>query len=378
MYPRILNLPDLLKKKSHFLFGARASGKTTLVDYSLADALVIDLLNSRTFSNLLKNPNLIEELIVDPTQIVVIDEVQKLPVILDEVQRLIQKKGITFLLTGSSARKLKHGGGNLLAGRAREARLFPLVSKEIATFDLLKFLNHGGLPEIYDSDEPDEDLAAYVDTYLREEIKAEAVTRNVSAFAEFLDACALSNGQEVNYESFAADLQVSPGTLKNYFQILEDTLIGFSLPGYTKTKKRKAISRSKHYLFDLGVCRYLAKIDKIQLGSKAFGDFFEHFIILELRAYLSYSRKKLEMKYWRSTSQFEVDLIIGDKIAIEIKSTENPSDKHLKGLRAFREEGICEKYYLVSNCGEERITADKIHILPWKLFLQKVWNDEIL
>jgi predicted AAA+ superfamily ATPase len=373
MHVRLLNLPELLEKKSHFLLGPRASGKTTLIQNSLKNAQIIDLLHVKTFSSLVRNPSILEELIIDSNKIVVIDEVQKLPSILDEVHRLIQKKKIVFLLTGSSARKLKHGGANLLAGRAREARLFPLVSCEIENFNLERILNHGGLPEIYDSNEPDEDLAAYVDTYLREEIKAEAVTRNVSAFAEFLDACAISNGQEVNYESFSSDLQVSPSTLKNYFQILEDTLIGFSLLGFTKTKKRKSTSRAKHYLFDLGVTRHLAKIGRIEAGNKIFGDFFEHFIILEVRAYLSYMRNKSPMCYWRSTSQFEVDLIIGEQVAIEIKATSNPSDKHLKGLRALKEESLLKDYYLVCNCDQKRVTVDGILILPWKDFLNSLW-----
>ena len=377
MYQRVLNIEELLSHKSYFLFGPRASGKTTLIQSSLGNAQIIDLLHVKTYSNLVRNPSLLEQLITDDSKIVVIDEVQKLPAILDEVHRLIQKRKIKFLLTGSNARKLKHGGSNLLAGRARKAELFPLVSREITNFDLLRLINNGGLPEIYDSEDVNEDLAAYVDTYLREEIKAEAVTRNISAFAEFLDACAISNGQEINYESFASDLQVSPGTLKNYFQILKDTLIGFSLPGYTKSKKRKAISRSKHYLFDLGVTRYLSKVGSIEFGSKVFGEFFEHFIILEMRAFLSYSRLRHDMYYWRSTSQFEVDLIVSDKLAIEIKSTSNPADKHLKGLRAFKEEKLVKSYILVCTCDEKRITSDGINIYPWVDFLQDLWNNNL-
>lgn len=378
MHSRLLNLAELLSKRSHFLFGPRATGKTTLVEQTLKDALVIDLLHARTFSTLVRDPSVLAELITSDRQIVVIDEVQKLHIILDEVQRLIQKRNITFLLTGSSARKLKHGGANLLAGRAREAKLFPLVSAEIENFDLLRLINHGGIPQIYDSSAPDEDLAAYVDTYLREEIKAEAVTRNITAFVEFLDAVAIANGQEINYESFAADLQVSPSTLKNYFSILEDTLIGFRLPGFTKTAKRKSISRAKHFLFDLGVMRHLAKIDKVEMGSKLFGDAFEHFIILEVRSYLAYSRKNLALHYWRSTSQFEVGLLVGDSVAIEVKATPNPSPKHLKGLRALKEEGILKKYILVCTCTQRRNTEDKIEILPWKEFLEYLWGGELI
>ncbi|MCB0329779.1 MAG: ATP-binding protein [Bdellovibrionales bacterium] len=377
MYPRLVNLPILLEKKSHFLFGPRATGKTTLIEKTLPDAQVVDLLHAQTFSRLVRNPSVLEELITDTKKLVVIDEVQKLPSILDEVHRLIQKKKIRFLLTGSSARKLRHGGANLLAGRAREARLFPLVSAELGEIDLLRILSNGGLPDIYDSDLPDEDLAAYVDTYLREEIKAEAVTRNVSAFVEFLDALALSNGQELNFESFASDLQVSSGTVKNYLQIIEDTLVGFQLPGFTKTKKRKAISRAKYFLFDLGVRRHLARESTIQMGSKSFGDAFEHFIILEVYAWNWYGRHFLPLSYWRSTSQYEVDLIIGDTAAIEIKATKQVQDRHLKGLRALREEGIVKKFFVVSQDPDKRVTSDGIEIYPWRYFLEELWNKRV-
>jgi predicted AAA+ superfamily ATPase len=394
-YSRILPLAQLLKQKSFFLFGPRASGKTTLIDSVLPDALVIDLLHTATYASLVRNPSALEEIIAarsaqssthgrgasadhSSPQIVVIDEVQKLPNILDEVQRLMHSRRITFLLTGSSARKLKHGGANLLAGRAREARLFPLTSAEIPQFDLIRYLNVGGLPAIYDSTEPNEDLAAYVDTYLREEIKAEAVTRNIGAFAEFLDAIALCNGQEIQYESLASDLQVSAGTVKNYLQILEDTLIGFRLPGFTATRKRKALVRSKHYLFDLGVTRHLAKGGEISAKSKAFGDAFEHFIVLELRAFLSYHRLRHELTYWRTTSLFEVDIIVGSTWAIEIKATEHPSDKHLRGLRALREEGICREYMLICFCEHERLTSDGIRIIPWRVFLKGLWGGGII
>jgi predicted AAA+ superfamily ATPase len=378
MYQRILNLPDLLNKKSFFLFGPRSVGKTTLIQTTLPKAQIIDLLHVQTYLKLVRNPSLLEELITDPNCPVVIDEVQKLPALLDEVHRLIQSKRIVFLLTGSSARKIRHGGANLLAGRAREARLFPLVSREIPDFDLLRMINHGGLPEIYDSDEPDEDLAAYVSTYLQEEIKAEAVARNVTAFAEFLDLIARSDGQEINYEGFASDLQISPGTLKNYLQILEDTLIGFRLAGFVDTKKRKATSRAKHYLFDLGVTRHLAGTGLIQMKSKAFGDAFEHFVVLEVRAFVFYSRRTTKMCYWRSTSHFEVDLLLDDQIAIEIKSSSQVTEKHLKGLRALREENIFRRFIVVSLDSNCRRTTDGIEIFPWREFLKELWAGHIV
>jgi uncharacterized protein len=343
----------------------------------LKDALVFDLLEAEVYQKLLKQPNIISESIANDQQLIVIDEIQKLPSLLDEVHRLIQKRKITFLLTGSSARKLKHGGANLLAGRARNAYLFPLTASEIDNFDLNRYLNQGGLPEIYDSNEPYEDLESYVANYLREEIQAEAVTRSVQAFAEFLDLVALSNGQEINMESFASDCQVSPTTIKSYFQILEDTMIGFRLPGYVKTKKRKAISRSKFYLFDIGVANFLAKRKVLSEGSAEFGNAFEHFIALELRAYLSYNRIKEGFCYWRTTSQIEVDFVIGNSFALEIKATKLAHSKHLKGLRALREEGCIKRFLIVSFDSQKRITEDGIEIYPWKQFINELWGGKM-
>jgi uncharacterized protein len=376
MYKRKLDIKKLLEKKSHFLFGPRSTGKSTLIKATLPNVKVYNLLQATVYQRLLKNPELIEQEYTNE-EIIVIDEVQKLPSILDEVHRLIEEKGIRFLLTGSSARKLRHGGANLLAGRARSASLFPLVYKEITDFDLLKVLNYGSLPQIYTSDEPLEDLESYVATYLQEEIKAEAVTRNVQAFSEFLDIIALANGNEINYEGFASDCQVSPNTLKNYIQILEDTLLGHKLPAFTKTKKRKSITRSKFYLFDIGVTNFLANRSQIKFKSKEFGEVFEQFIILEVKAYLSYTRNKAKMSYWRSTSQYEVDLLLNDQVAIEIKGTENVTEKHLKGLKAIKEENIFSKYLIVSNDPNKRI-LDEFEILPWKDFLDLLWDGEII
>lgn len=378
MYPRKLKISKLLDKKSYFLFGARATGKSTLIGTELPQAQIIDLLNTKTYRLLLSNPNALEELIAETAELVVIDEIQKIPSLLDEVHRLIHARKIRFLLTGSSARKLKHGGANLLAGRARQIMLFPLVSPEIGgksfKFDLNELLNRGGLPEIYDSSEPDLDLAAYVDLYLKEEIKAEAVTRNIAGFSDFLDLIGRSNGHEINFESFASDLQVSPGTLKNYIQILEDTLIGFRLPGFTETKKRKAITRAKFFLFDLGVAKYLSKREVISPKTEEWGRAFEHFITLEVRAHLAYCQSRHSMSYWRTTTHFEVDLLIGSHTAIEIKATDNPTAKHMKGLLALKEENIFKRYILVCTDDHIRKTAEGIEILPWREFIKRLWD----
>lgn len=376
MYQRIVDLVELLKKKSFFLFGPRGTGKTTLIWDTLPNATVIDLLEAKTYRDFLKNPSIISEL--DLRQTVVIDEVQKLPEILDEVHRLIETKKVTFLLTGSSARKLKRGGANLLAGRAWWAELFPLTSYEIPDFDLLTYLNRGGMPSIYPSDDYIEELRAYVALYLKEEIQNEALARKIIQFAEFLDLMAISNGQEISYQSLASDCGVSANSIKNYIQILEDTLVAFQLKAFTNTRKRKAISRSKLYLFDIGVTNSLANRGEILMDSELFGKAFEHFIILEVRAYLSYSRKNTAMYYWRSTSMYEVDLILGNYLAVEIKSATAVQDKHLKGIRALKEEGIIRNFAVISRDRYERKTKDGIAIFPWRRFLEKLWKGEII
>lgn len=375
---RMLNLTDLLKAKSFFLFGPRSTGKTTLLRRQLPSARVYDLLDSRTFSRLLKDPHLIEEENPQPDYPIVIDEIQKLPALLDEVHRLIMHHNTRFLLTGSSARKLKRGAANLLAGRAWIAELFPLTYQEIDEFNLVRYLNRGGLPQVYFSDTPSEELESYVSLYLKEEIQAESLTRNLPAFAAFLDAIALSNGEEINLESFASDCGVSPMTVKNYIQILEDTLVGFSLKGFTKTKKRKAIARIKHYFFDVGVVNTLAQRGEIKPKSELFGKAFEQFIVQELRAYVSYSRLRIPLAYWRSTSLFEVDIVVGNKLALEVKASTQVNDYHLKGLRALKEEGLIKSFAVVSLDEEVRTTRDGITIFPWQMFLTRLWNNQLL
>jgi predicted AAA+ superfamily ATPase len=377
-FNRILNLPNLLEKKSFFLLGPRSTGKSTLIDDQLVGAKKYDLLSANVYRDLLRRPSLIEEQQIDSSQIIVIDEIQKLPELLDEVHRLIQKRNFRFLLTGSSARKLKRGGANLLAGRAWTSHMLPLCSPEIPNFSLDQYLNRGGLPQVYQSNFFREELKEYVSTYVKEEIQAEAITRNTSAFSEFLDILALSNGQEINYENLASDCQVSPLTIKNYIQIIADTLIGFTIPAFIKTKKRKAITRGKHYLFDIGVTNTLCNRSEILPKSELFGFAFEHFILLEIRAYLTYTRSLQQINYWRSTSQFEVDFIIGNELAIEVKSSDLITERHTKGLLALKEEGIVKKYIVVSNDPEKRTLKNGIEIYPYELFLKELWDHKLL
>ena len=373
MYPRKLDLVSLLKKRSYFLFGPRGTGKSTLVRQALPKARVYDLLDGETFERLLRRPGLLGEE-TTPGTIVVVDEIQKLPALLNEVHRLIEKRRQRFLLTGSSARKLRRGGANLLAGRAYRADLFPLIKHEIPEFDLVAYLNTTGLPEFYGEADADEFLRAYVGTYLKEEIQAESLVRNLAGFGRFLEVVALSNGEEINFAGIASDCGVPVRTVEGYFSILEDTLTGFSVEPFRRTKKRKAITRKKHWLFDLGVVRSLTRRGRVEPRSELFGRAFEHFIALELRAWLSYTRQDHALQYWRSTSQFEVDFVIGDLCAVEVKATTEVVDRHLKGLRAFKEEGLVPVLGVVSLDSRYRKTNDGLHIWPWELFLRQLWE----
>ena len=376
LYKRELNLPSILKQKSHFLFGARGTGKSTLIDQTLPDSKVFDLLDDEIYERLLRSPKIIEEVTANFSGIVVIDEIQRLPKLLNEVQRLMRKVPNTFLLTGSSARKLKKGASNLLGGRAWEAHLHPLTYREIDDFNLLKYLNYGGLPHVYLSSNPTKELRHYINLYLREEIITEALTRKMEYFISFLDTLSLANGEELRFQNISNDSNVPARTIQNYIQILEDTLIGFQLKPFRKTKKRKAIACSKFYFFDLGVVNQLAKRSEIKEGSELFGKAFEHFIIREVKSRLSYKDTDHELCYWRSTSQFEVDLIIGNKYAIEIKSTKNINSSHLKGLKALREEGLIEKYIVVSNDPISR-EIDGVFVCHWRDLFKNYFGEGV-
>ena len=305
MYHRKLQLAEIIATKSLFLVGPRMTGKSTLLREALPEALYLDLLDSDLFRRLSARPDYLRELVKNNTKTVVIDEVQKLPEILDEVQRLIdQDKELRFALTGSSARKLKRGAANLLGGRALFLNLHPLVSPEIGQETrLLDRLNRGSLPAIIDSKYYERELGAYVGVYLREEIQAEGLTRSIGNIGRVLETAALCNGQQVNFTQVGSDAQVPPRTVADYFQVFEDTLIGSILPSFRETKSRKAVATPKFYFFDTGVARVLSRTGEIQQGSKAFGDAFEHLVYLEIKAYLDYSFSNARLSYWRSESR---------------------------------------------------------------------------
>ena len=375
---RLLNLTDLLTRKSFFLFGPRATGKSTLIKRQLSEtATVIDLLDSRLYLRLLGSPHDLESIIDsgNKTDIVVIDEIQRIPELLNEVHRLIEDKKITFLLTGSSARKLRRGKANLLAGRVWESRMFPLIRNEITEFNLDRFLQYGGLPAVYLSNYPDEELDAYVNTYLKEEIMAEGLIRKLPPFSRFLRSIAMANGEMINFTKLANDCQVPPSTVTEYVGLLEDTLVGFLLPAWMESRKRKAVRTAKFYFFDPGVTHMLAGTQALDRNSNLYGKSFEQFIWMEIRAYLSYRRKKKELTYWRSTHGYEVDFLIGRETAIEVKASQKVSDRDIKGLRALEEENIFKNYIIVSQDPINTLN-DNFQALYWEKFLDDLWADK--
>lgn len=368
---RILDLPSLLKKKSYFLFGPRQTGKTSLIKHFLKGVKVYDLLNMGIYLALSQNPTRLSQELSPQDKWVVIDEIQRLPILLNEVHRLIEERGIHFLLTGSSARKLRRGGINLLGGRARTKFLHPLTYKELGDkFDLSRVIKRGLLPSIYFSDEPEVDLKAYTETYLQQEIIAEGIIRNIPSFSRFLKVASFCNGTIVNFTNLANDAQVARTTVYEYFEILKDTLILYELPAWQKTKKRKPLSSSKYYFFDLGVVAMLQGRE-FRAGTPEFGEAFETYIMHELISYRDYISGE-PLSYWRSTSGFEVDFIMGDHTAIELKAKENISAADLKSLRALAEERKLKRYLCVSLESRTRRWEGFV-ILPYQRFLDELW-----
>lgn len=373
---RKLNIASVVAKKSCFLFGPRQCGKSSLVRKTLPDAHILDLLSGDTYTRLSRNPGYIEEICRDSRPIV-IDEIQKLPILLDEVHRLIETKGMKFLLTGSSARKLRKSGVNLLGGRARVRHLHPFSAAELGNkFNLDYALNNGLIPGIWDSDDPEEDLAGYVSLYLEQEIMAEGATRNLPAFSRFLEVAALSNGEQINYQSISSDAQVPRSTIQEYFKILKDTLIATEVPVWKKGRSRKTVETSKFYLFDTGVTRRLQGRKSIVRGTPEYGYAFESWIMHELSAYISACRRDSEISYWRTRTNLEVDFIVNGEIAIETKTTRNVVRDDLKGLRAIAEEGNFRQRIVVSDEPLER-EVEGVLILPWRVFIDRLWAGEL-
>lgn len=375
-YDRILPLREESGHKSILLLGPRQTGKTSLLKRLFPGVPFYNLLLADTFLKVSQRPQIIREelsaLEAGCPQPVVIDEIQKLPVLLDEVHHMIEAMGLRFILTGSSARKLRRGTAGLLGGRAWTRRLFPLVSCEIPNFDLMRALNFGTIPPIYTSKFPAKDLSAYVGNYLKEEIQAEGLARRIENFSRFLQTASLYNSELVNFANVASDAGVPARTVAQYFGILEDTLVGHLLQPFVMSRKRKAISTAKFYFFDVGVCNALAGRTGIRPKTDLFGKALEHFVFTELNAFLSYRQDPRPLSFWRSKSGYEVDFMIGDEIAVEVKASSMVAERQLTGLRALSEDVTLRKKIVVSMDSSPRRLGD-VDVLPVDVFLERLW-----
>ena len=380
---RILNI-ELPLRQSTFLWGPRKTGKSTYLREKFPHSLVYDFLKTDLFLAFSKKPSLLREQLLAKddnilTNPVILDEVQKVPQILDEVHWLIENKGLSFILCGSSARKLKRGKANLLGGRAWRYEMFPLVTAELENWGVLRILNHGLIPDHYLRENYRKSLEAYSRDYLKEEVFAEGLTRNIPAFSRFFDAMKYSHGELTNYSNIARECGVDSKTVKEYYQILVDTLLGTMVEPFKRRQNRQVITRAgKFYLFDVGIAGAITERSLNTEKGELFGRAFEHFIFMEIAAHSSYSGLHYKINFWRTKSGLEVDFILGNgNVAIEVKGTSRVDQRKLRPLNAFIEEYSPRMALVVCNEREERIVG-KIRIIPYKKFLRNLWAGKII
>ena len=388
MFKRNLPLPPP-GEDTFFLWGPRQTGKTTLLRQCYPDARWIDLLKADEFRRYMANPERLREEIEAagtppggqvPGGQVVIDEIQKAPALLDEVHWLIENRGVRFALCGSSARKVRRGAANLLGGRALRFELRGLTAAEIGDgFDLTRVLNHGYLPRMAGTAAPARRLDAYIANYLKEEVAAEGLVRNLPAFSGFLNAAALCDGELVNFSNVAADCGVSSHTARSYFEILEDTLLGRWLPAFRKRAKRRVIHAPKFYFADVGIVNRLARRGVLTPGSELYGKAFENWVFHELSAFIAYREVADELSYWRLAGGTEVDFVVGDGlVAVEAKAGARIANRHLKGLRSFAQDHPeVARRVLVCLEPRPRRTEDGIDVLPAGDFTAQLWRGEL-
>lgn len=382
-FDRLLDL-ELPAGRSAFLWGPRQVGKSTLLRRHFPESIVYDFLLTDLFLEISARPHLLrEQLLAQPeaklAHPVILDEVQKVPAVLDEVHWLIENTGMRFILCGSSARKLRRGHVNLLGGRAWRFELHPLVSAEIGSVDLLRALNNGLVPGHYLENDASRSLQAYTRDFLKEEILAEGLTRNIPAFTRFFDAIGFSHGEMINFAGVARDCGIDAKTVREYYQILVDTLVGRFVEPYARRAGRQIITKaSKFYLFDTGVAAAITRRKVEEPRGEAFGRALEHFILMELVAHASYSGLSYPIRYWRTKSGLEVDFVLGDaEVAIEVKGTARIERRDLRALHAFNDEHGPKIEIVVCNESKERLT-DGIRITPWKTFLERLWAGDII
>lgn len=373
---RLLNI-QLPPKRSAFLWGPRKTGKTYWINKNYTESPLIDLLKTDIFADYASHPALLRERYLKYDGLIVIDEIQMVPDLLNEIHWMIENTNVSFLMTGSSARKLRRGHANLLAGRAWRYSMTPLSYVETEGFDLEEVFVSGLLPPHFLSVDPIQDLRAYVADYLKEEIAAEAVIQNIPAFAQFLRAAALTSGELLNYTNIGRESGVSAKVVRNYFQILEDTLIGYRVQPWRKVKKRRLIETEKFYLFDVGLTNYLSRRFP-KIGTPEFGHSLENYILMELKAYQAYRNPELDISYWRTSTGFEVDFILGDmQVALEVKGSSKVHSAHTRGLKALLEEHQVEKAVIVALERHPRILEYGVEVLPWQDFLERLWTGKL-
>jgi len=380
---RVLRI-ELPRRQSTFLWGPRKTGKTTYLRSAFPNSLRFDLLSTDLLLEMTKRPALLRERIeaADPGRLrspIIIDEVQKVPALLDEIHWMIENRGLRFILCGSSARKLKRGRANLLGGRAWRHEMHPLVSAEVKDLHLLTALNRGLIPAHYLDANYEKSLHAYVRDYLKEEVFDEGLTCNMPAFSRFLDAVGYSHGELTNYANIARDCGVDAKTVKGYYQILVDTLLGTMLEPYKRRQERQVISKAgKFYLFDVGVAGAITRRRLGEERGELFGRALEHFILMEILAHRSYKGLDYEVNFWRTKSGQEVDFVLGrGEAAVEVKGTGRVDNAEFRSLKSFREEHHPRKAILVCNERAPRV-HDGIRVLPWREFLRMLWGGAVL
>ena len=376
--PRIIRekVERTLQEKSVLLLGPRQTGKSSLLRHELQPDKVVNLLDQSTFLTLTRRLSSLRESLKPTDKFIVIDEIQKLPQLMDEIHLMIEEQGRRFLLTGSSARKLRRSYTKLMGGRTRSIYMHPLVSAELGdSFDLTKILSHGTLPSVYLSKNPYAELIDYVGDYLQQEILAEAVTRGVDQYSRFLTQIAARTTQILNIEKLAADAQVSPSTTRRYLEILQDTMIAEQLECWSGSRKHKAISSTKLVFFDVGVVNALLEIDSYNPLNPNAGWQLEQFIGQELLAYRDYSAHQVKVNFWRSVDRHEVDYILNDRIAIEVKHTNQVTERDLKGLKAISDSHKWKRKIVISQDTEPRY-IDDVEVLPVRVFLKMLWDNQ--
>jgi predicted AAA+ superfamily ATPase len=378
MYQRKLNF-EKAGQESFFLWGAKQTGKNTLLKACFPDALWFDLALTVDYMRLNKNQTLIRDSVsANPKQLVILDEMQRIPELMDEVHWLIENNGTRFIFCSSNPHKIVNAEHTLLKDIKIQYNLYPLTSAEIPDFKLLQALNNGLLPEYYDSLNVKRKYAVYINDYLHDITTLGTKIKKPQFFNRFLEMAAQYNGETVNNSAIAAELGVIPLNVKEYYQILEDTLMGRFLPAFQKKPKRKIFLSPKFYFFDIGLVNALCNHERIEYGGIRFEQSLKHFIYQELHAHSHYSGQNYPIFYWCTTTHLEVDFVLGNPtVAIAVKGTNTTNEQPLKALTSFSEEYRIKKQILITNDPYPR-QSDKVQILPWKTFLQQLWNGDII